>query len=31
VLVMVGAAFFGVPVTKSLANGGFQDPTSESW
>ena len=31
VLVMVGAAIFGVPVTKSLANGGFQDPTSESW
>ena len=31
VLVMVGAAIFGIPVTKSLANGGFQDPTSESW
>ena len=30
-LVMVGAAIFGIPVTKSLANGGFQDPTSESW
>jgi RND superfamily putative drug exporter len=31
VLVMVGAAIFGIPVTKSLSNGGFQDPTSESW
>jgi RND superfamily putative drug exporter len=31
VLVMVGAGTFGSPVTKSLASGGFQDPTSESW
>jgi putative drug exporter of the RND superfamily len=30
VLLMVGAAIFGVPVTKSLSAGGFQDPTSES-
>jgi putative drug exporter of the RND superfamily len=29
-LVMVGAAIFGIPVTKSLSAGGFQDPTSES-
>jgi uncharacterized membrane protein YdfJ with MMPL/SSD domain len=29
-LVVVGAAIFGVPVTKSLSAGGFQDPTSES-
>jgi RND superfamily putative drug exporter len=29
-LVMVAAAIFGVPVTNSLAAGGFQDPTSES-
>ena len=30
-LVMVGAGIFGIPVTKSLSAGGFQDPTSESW
>ena len=30
-LVMLGAAIFGIPVTKSLSAGGFQDPTSESW
>ena len=30
-LVMVGTAIFGIPVTKSLAAGGFQDPTSQSW
>jgi RND superfamily putative drug exporter len=30
-LVMVAAAVFGIPVTKSLSAGGFQDPTSESW
>ncbi|SON63840.1 Trehalose monomycolate exporter MmpL3 [Mycobacterium simulans] len=30
-LVMVGAAVFGVPVIKTLPAGGFQDPTSESW
>ena len=30
-LVMVGTAIFGIPVTKSLSAGGFQDPTSESW
>ena len=29
-LVMVGAGIFGVPVTKSLSAGGFQDPASES-
>jgi RND superfamily putative drug exporter len=29
-LVMVAAAVFGIPVTKSLSAGGFQDPTSES-
>src|SRR5271166_4756607 len=29
-LVMVGAAVFGIPVTKSLSAGGFQDPASES-
>lgn len=29
-LLMVAAAVFGVPVTKSLSAGGFQDPTSES-
>jgi uncharacterized membrane protein YdfJ with MMPL/SSD domain len=28
--VLVGAAIFGLPVTKSLSAGGFQDPTSES-
>src|SRR5258708_31722032 len=31
VLVMVGAAIFGIRVTESRADGGFQDPTSESW
>jgi uncharacterized membrane protein YdfJ with MMPL/SSD domain len=31
VLVIVGAAIVGIPVAKSLSNGGFQDPTSESW
>src|SRR6476659_4536945 len=30
-LVMVGAGLFGIPVTKSLSAGGFQDRTSESW
>ncbi|HEX5142647.1 MAG TPA: MMPL family transporter, partial [Mycobacterium sp.] len=30
VLVTIAAAVFGVPVAKSLAAGGFQDPTSES-
>jgi putative drug exporter of the RND superfamily len=30
-LVMVGAAILGIPVTKCLTNGGFRDPTSESW
>ncbi len=29
-LVMVGAAIFGVPVAQKLSAGGFQDPTSES-
>jgi uncharacterized membrane protein YdfJ with MMPL/SSD domain len=29
-LLMVAAAVFGIPVAKSLAAGGFQDPTSES-
>ncbi|MCW2653604.1 MAG: putative superfamily drug exporter [Mycobacterium sp.] len=29
-LVMVGTAVFGIPVTKSLSAGGFQDPASES-
>jgi putative drug exporter of the RND superfamily len=29
-LVMIGAAIFGIPVAKSLSGGGFQDPTSES-
>jgi putative drug exporter of the RND superfamily len=30
-LIMVGAAVFGVPVTNSLSTGGFRDPTSQSW
>lgn len=30
VLILVGAAVFGVPVAKSLSAGGFQDPSSES-
>ena len=30
ILVLIGAAVFGVPVAKSLSSGGFQDPTSES-
>jgi putative drug exporter of the RND superfamily len=30
-LFMVGAAIFGIPVTKSLSGGGLQDPSSESW
>jgi RND superfamily putative drug exporter len=30
VLVMIGTAIFGIPVTKALSGGGFQDPTSES-
>lgn len=30
VLVMVGAAIFGLPVANRLSGGGFQDPTSES-
>ncbi|MBV9321140.1 MAG: MMPL family transporter, partial [Mycobacterium sp.] len=29
-LVLLGAAIFGIPVAKSLAAGGFQDPKSES-
>lgn len=29
-LVLLAAAVFGIPVAKSLAAGGFQDPTSES-
>ena len=29
-LVMVGTAIFGIPVTKSLSAGGVRDPTSES-
>ena len=29
-LIMVAAAVFGIPVTASLSNGGFQDPTSQS-
>ncbi|HZU45646.1 MAG TPA: MMPL family transporter [Mycobacterium sp.] len=29
-LVVLAAAIFGIPVTKSLSAGGFQDPTSES-
>jgi putative drug exporter of the RND superfamily len=29
-LVMVGTAVFGIPVSKSLSAGGFQDPASES-
>ncbi len=31
VLILVGAAVFGIPVTTSLSTGGFRDPTSESW
>jgi RND superfamily putative drug exporter len=30
VLVLVGAAIFGIPVTRGLSAGGFQDPKSES-
>ena len=30
-LLMVAAAIVGVPVTNSLSNGGFRDPTSQSW
>jgi len=30
VLVMIGAAIYGVPAAGSLSAGGFQDPTSES-
>ena len=30
ILVLVGAAIFGIPVAKSLSAGGFQDPGSES-
>lgn len=30
VLVLLGAAIFGVPVVSGLSGGGFQDPTSES-
>ena len=30
-LLMVAATVFGVPVTNSLSNGGFRDPTSQSW
>jgi hypothetical protein len=28
--IVIGAAVFGIPVTKSLSAGGFQDPSSES-
>jgi putative drug exporter of the RND superfamily len=30
-LIMIGAAIFGIPVTTSLSTGGFRDPTSQSW
>jgi putative drug exporter of the RND superfamily len=30
-LIMIGAAIFGLPVVKGLPAGGFRDPTSESW
>jgi putative drug exporter of the RND superfamily len=30
ILVFIAAAVFGIPVAKSLAPGGFQDPNSES-
>ena len=30
VLVMIGTAIFGIPVTKSLSAGGMQNPASES-
>jgi RND superfamily putative drug exporter len=30
-IVMAAAAIFGIPVTSDLSNGGFRDPTSESW
>jgi len=30
-LVVVGAAVFGIPVVNSLSTGGFRDPTSQSW
>lgn len=30
-LIMAGAAIFGLPVVKELPAGGFRDPTSESW
>jgi RND superfamily putative drug exporter len=30
-LIMVGAAVFGIPVTTGLSTGGFRDPTSQSW
>jgi RND superfamily putative drug exporter len=30
VLVLVGAALFGIPVVNNLSGGGFQDPTAES-
>jgi putative drug exporter of the RND superfamily len=30
VLLLIAAAVYGVPVAKSLASGGFQDPTSQS-
>ncbi len=29
-LIMVGAAVFGIPVSKNLSTGGFRDPTSQS-
>ena len=31
VLIMIGAAIFGIPVEKSLSAGGSNDPASESW
>ena len=30
VLIMIGAAVFGIPVAKSLSAGGFENPNSES-
>jgi RND superfamily putative drug exporter len=30
-LILFGAAMFGLPVVKSLPSSGFRDPDSESW
>ncbi|MFZ3294045.1 MAG: MMPL family transporter [Mycobacterium sp.] len=30
-IILFGAAIFGLPVVKSLPAGGFRDPTSQSW